>query len=542
MKHRLLLSLSLTALLLMATAFSAMGKLYEVGGRTVNVLGYVSQGIQYSTVSDADDLHEVEKGFNQALSTVFLELDYNVNTDLQFYASGKMVADWIYDLKSDDGSWSKKEFSKSRSAMQYDDEWWQIFHEAHVTWAPGNFLFRFGKQIVSWGEMDLMQVMDQINPVDGRRGFSDLEFETTVIPIPLLRAEWWPDLSNVDSFLTELGIQFILNPNAEFIPDMGMSTVNASDGIWSANLVADGLRLELNGISEEPDEWDPDEWEFGVRIQAMMGLTIMTVNGFYGRANSSVEMLNLADPIGPLATQNEMYWAGAPVDPVLDTEGNFRYDLNLVGYYPRQKFLGVTLTTEIPQWTVSALGGSSPVIRIEAKYEIDKVFTENGVAPLIDPNTGALIDNGFIESDTIETGIGFDWKLKWNLINPKGYLDTSFQFWYTKILDYPKELDWVNAGGAAQVHIMDILDQDNYMFSAYIQTLYLNAKLVPYVAYLFDISNDAHLFLAGATYTRNNNWAFGLDYAFHEGNDTSQSLDAFEKKDYISFKVKYIFQ
>jgi Protein of unknown function (DUF1302) len=543
MRRKPLLSLLFTAALVMATALSAMGKIYEVGGKQLNVLGYISQGIQYSALGAAGDSHATEEGFNQALTTAFLELDYKMAPQLKLYGSGKIVADWIYDLKSDDDSWSDKEFSQSRSGMQFDDEWWQLFHEGHVTWSPGNFLFRVGKQIVSWGEMDFIQVMDQINPVDSRRGFSDLEFETTIIPIPLVRAEWWPDLSMLDTFLSELAFQLVINPNVDFIPNQGPDWSNKNSGIWSYSIVDGGLRAQYNESVEEPDEGDLDEWEFGARIQALIGSSIMTVTGFYGRANNPVTRQDLYGPtmgFGPSALA--IIGMGPASDIEFDTEGNVLYEFDVVGYYPRQKFIGATLTTEVPQLSFSALGGSTPVIRAEVKYELDKTYSENFLAPLIDPVTFELIgENGFIQSDALETGLGIDWKIKCNFINPKGYLDTSFQVFYNKILDYPDELDYWNAGGSDHVHILDVLDQDWYAVSAYIQTLYMNAKLVPYVAWLFDISNEAHLLLTGLTYTPNNHWAFSMDYAFHHGEDSAQSFDAFEDKDYISAKIKYTF-
>jgi hypothetical protein len=52
------------------------------------------------------------------------------------------------------------------------------------TWTPGDFLFRVRKQIVRWGETDGFRLMDQINPLDQRRGFLGmnagfaLEFES----------------------------------------------------------------------------------------------------------------------------------------------------------------------------------------------------------------------------------------------------------------------------------------------------------------------------------------------------------------------------
>jgi Protein of unknown function (DUF1302) len=522
-----------------------MGKSYKVGKNTLNVLGYISQSAQYSAKSNAGDEYDVESGFNQALMTAFLETELNVSNNLKFYVAGKIAVDWMYDLKNNDDSWSRKNFSSSRDDLYLDDEWWQILQEAHVTWAPGSFLFRLGKQIVSWGEMDFMRVMDQINPTDQRRGFSDVEFETSVIPLPMFRGEWWPDMSTLGSFFDELGIQFVLVPNADFIPDLGPSPANDASGIWAANVIdgATGARIGgLNSLLREPDEWAPDEFEFGLRLQGLSGATVITFNAFYGRANTPVQMVNLdpsvADPIlgpplapGSLGSMLEAFGIIPPGSGLRDTDGRDFLFLNTAGYYPIQKFVGLTIATEIPALGLSALGGAAPVIRAEAKYQLDRVFEEGGMNPYFNPATGALINGGFIESDMLELGVGLDWKFKINFINSRAYIDTSTQFFYNRIMDYP----------SAPFSISGFPEEDTYAVSTAIQTAYFNAKFKPSIAYLYDISNEGQLLILGLNYSPSTTWQYSLDYTFFTGDDTGLSMDVFENKDFLSAKIRYTF-
>ncbi len=85
-----------------------------------------------------------------------------------------------------------------------------------------------GKQIVSWGELLAFRIMDQINPLDGRRGFLDIEFETTIIPIWLFRADYYPKIKL--SWLQDLGFEFVYNPNADFIPNQDIMVRKC--GFW----------------------------------------------------------------------------------------------------------------------------------------------------------------------------------------------------------------------------------------------------------------------------------------------------------------------
>ena len=220
------------AIALLLCSQSAEARRFSIWNQPISVLGYVTQTAQFGWKDTCD----TEKGLQQALTTVFLEVDYRPQDQVMFYVSGKYTIDWVYDIKHDDNSWNEKLFSQSRENLAKDDEWWQSLQEAHLTWTPGPLFFRVGKQIVSWGEMDFLRIMDQINPIDQRRGFGDVEFETTIIPIPVIRAEFWPDLNALGTFLDEIGLQFIFNMDPVFIPDQLPAAGNDVAGIWAADV------------------------------------------------------------------------------------------------------------------------------------------------------------------------------------------------------------------------------------------------------------------------------------------------------------------
>lgn len=195
-------------------------------GAPLNLFGFASQTAQFSLKGDH---YDPEEGLQQALFTLFAEADYSPSRHLTLYGSGILTLDLVYPIKHDDRSWEDKGFADSEDDLFIDNKDWQALKEAHVTWSPGAFLFRVGKQIVSWGEMDFFRIVDQINPSDERRGFSDVEFETTIIPIWLVRAEWWSTL-NLGA-VQEAGLQLVFNPNAEFIPNQSYTTGNDVAGI-----------------------------------------------------------------------------------------------------------------------------------------------------------------------------------------------------------------------------------------------------------------------------------------------------------------------
>jgi hypothetical protein len=545
------------ALLISNLAAPLFAGQYDVAGRPLNIMGYMSQAVQYGF----EDAYDTEEGFNQALMTAFLEAEYEILSNMSFYGAGKATVDWIYDLKHSDHSWSEKDFSKSRSELYFDDEWWQLFHEGHLTWTPGSFLFRVGKQIVSWGEMDFLRVMDQINPLDSRRGFSDVEFESTVIPIPLIRAEWWPSLAEHRTFLDELGIQFVFNPNLDFISDQNPQLGNDVGGIWAPRFILDGINYgSTDSRINEPDRLDPEGFEYGARIQMLMGSAVVTLNGFYGRANTAVEKLDLGVVHPAFVQLSEALVAqglvtpgeaeaiaaqGAAISPKtpitfdenlnpvfgeVDQDGNPIVHLALDGKYFRQKFVGGTVACEVPWLRFPALGGSAPVIRSEVKYEFERAFTELNNAPTPERE-------GFIKSDTLDVAAGLDWKFKINWLNPRAYLDTSWQAFYQYIVDYPNEATAIGT----PAKIFDIPDEHNWKLSTYIQTQYFNSKLIPSFAFLWDIDNKAYLAIPSLSFSPTTSWKLTLTAGFMGGKEDNASFDVFENKDYVAFTIRRSF-
>jgi len=483
----------------------ASARQFTLFDKPLNVFGFASQS---ASISLKGDHYHVEKGLQQALLTVFAEADYRPRHDTTLYVSGKLTMDLIYELKHDDRSWNDKGFSHSRSRMYLDDRSWQFLQEAHVTWTPWTFLFRVGKQIVSWGEMDFFRIMDQINPLDDRRGFSDVEFENTIIPIWLVRAEWWPELNL--GLLNEAGIQFVFNPNAQWIPNQRLETGNDFGGIWSAAAaIPIGTRTlyvgspDLNNIIE-PDNWSDDAFEYALRLTLMIRGSILTLNGFDGLENSP-----------QLLFDKPMFVPARSRAP----DGTLIVHPRYTGKHPRQKFVGVTWTGDLPI-VISALGGVNPLIRVEVRYQWEKVFA--------DADQTMYIESGFLD-----TGLGIDWKVKIPALNPRAYFTVMPQFFYSNIIDYP------DFGKVNDVDRGFLPDRDQYSASLVLSTSYFNAKLVPTLAMAYLFNNQASLLLPSLAYLMNNTWNFSIEAAFLGGSVKNVPLWIFRKNDYIAFKVKY---
>jgi hypothetical protein len=485
----------------------AIAEQFTLLGKPLNLFGYATQGGAFSLLDK--DKYDTEKGLNSALMNLFVEGDYTPINNLKFYASSMLTVDWIYQLKHNDSSWNDKLFDKSKKELNVDDKYWQLLKEAHFTWTPKNFLFRVGKQIVAWGETDGFRLMDQINPLDQRRGFGDVEFETTTIPIWLIRAEYFLPIK--PSWLQDLGFEFVYNPNADFIPNQGIRTGNADGGIWAPNIPLPGPppffeshMATTYGHIDTPKRWKEGN-EFAFRIKGVVYDSTITLNAFYGRDNDPVTRL-----VPPFLS---------PVPPnIFASDGRLLLHPFMEGKYPLFRFVGATFSRDITPVKASFLGGVAPVLRLETFYAFNNTFAFGF------PGTPLA---RFEKSDEFRGAIGVDWKVKIPFLNPAAGFTISPQFYYRRIMDYPS-LEEIQG-----------LKKNNYQTSLMINTQYLHSKLTPSFFWLRDINSKSDFFRFQLVYDYSNKWHFTIGALLLDGEKKGQGFQLFDNKDQIYFKISY---
>jgi hypothetical protein len=374
--------------------------------------------------------------------------------------------------------------------------------------------------------MDGVRVMDQINPSDRRRGFSDVQFETSIIPIWLAKLEYYPQ--TLPGFLNDLGLEFTFNPNADFIPDKSVSTGNDVYGIWSADVLTNFGPLGYGRIwsaynqdLEEPDSWNSEGFEYAFRIKGMLpDATYFTLNYFDGVSNSPVTMSS-GTPTGVLLnTKGE--WVPNQYIPLnglqlVDDKGRQLWQPSFSGEYFDQQFAGLTLSREFESLYIPALGGQAPLIRCEAVYEFDTTFATSG-------KPGG---DEFKEYDAIYWGMGVDWKFKAEWLNPRRYFTLVPQFTHRHIRDYPSSYD------------LDRVTDNTYAFSIRMSTWYLFDKLEPFVFYMRTATGGvkSDLWKIKLTYKPNVRWTYSTNLYMVSG----EGFDAVDHQDNISFTIQYEF-
>jgi len=576
-------------------ASQAMAIDFDVGGRPLSLKGYINQGVQFGT---AGDHYDTMGGFQQALMQALLEAEYHPHKDVRVFATGQFVKDWAYEILERDSDWKWRRFDNSRDELGLYDDYEDVLKEAHVTWTPGPFNFRIGKQIISWGRLDGVRIMDQINPQDLRRGMSDVEFETTIVPIWLAKAEYYPP---APPFLDEFGVEVVFNPNADFIGTKLPGPGNDISGIWAPDKlitvqgmpgrVASLLGAVPSGFPtygemqdyllepEEPEQWRQEGWEYGLRIKGTFpDSTFFTLNGFYGVDNDYVfrpkiwlpiaeyapgtTLANMWDSLQePTIWDNGIPWVSDPING-----GNRLFHAPTEGKHFRQKYVGFTLSRDIEGLYIGWLGGVSPLVRCEGIYEFGSTFTSVGRAnPFLITSNPPKED--YIRRDAYNWGIGLDWKFKCSLLNPRRYFTFVPQFSHRHIVDYPDHDLVGGRRGAPTYHSYGLRDAgglmtspDMYTYSIRMDTWYLHDRLQPFIFYMRDIRSQvtrdnyyatlqdgpytgkvkSDLWLFKLVYEPNHIWKYSLAF-LHVGNDGFRKERGMDHKDNISLTISYQF-
>jgi len=508
-------------------------------GESLVVKGYISQSAQFGV---AGDHYDTMQGFQQGITQALLEFEYYPTDDIKVFTSGMLYKDWAYDILDSDDDWEFRGFDESRDEGSLRDDYEDVLKECHVTWSPPGLNIRVGKQIVVWGRMDGTRIMDQINPKDNRLGPADVEFETTIIPIWLAKAEYYPGWK--PTFLNEFGIEFVFNPNMDFIPDKAPSTGNYEYGIWAADAVQDlvlgyarvgQLLMDL----EEPDRWS-DGREYGIRIKGTLpDATLFTLNFFKGVEDNPIFMPDSSRTGNPIDVLGGAI-PGLNGTNRYDDKGRQIMEPYMKGYYPDKKYVGFTFAKDLEQLYISALGGVAPLLRCEFIYEFDSQFTYNNASNPFAP----VYELGY-ESDAIFWGLGLDWKFKWDLLNERRYFTFMPQFMHRHIKDYP-----TGEGEYLQLPGGEVTAENWYTFFCMLMTQYMHDKLTPTIIYMRDVHSDVQhvtdgslkydLWLFKLKYEPNTTWSYKAQLTLmnNDGNRFSRGMD---NKDNISFTVQYQF-
>ena len=304
--------------------------------------------------------------------------------------------------------------------------------------------------------------------------------------------------------ISDINCQFIFNPNPDFIGNQGTFYGNDEAGIWAVDLVSDfgygPWRIGRQDVNlDEPG--NSDGFEYGLRLSSLISSnTLLSVMGFNGWANT------------PVAT----FGADLAVDSftVFDDEGIPIVNLKDTGTYKRQKFIGVSLATQLP-FKITSLGSFEPVFRFEGSYQLDNHYFD-------------FTSYDFVKTDQIVLGMNFDYKIKvpWQ----RQFINIFYEVQYNKLKDY--EANW-------DISTASIYRDAYYSHYAWISTGYFRGEWEPSVSWYALDNANVQIWTPGLTYYYSDSWKFALKANFFTGSDIEDW--GFKNKDNVVLKMQYQF-
>lgn len=168
--------------------------------------------------------HKVDRveysGFNQAQTSLYLQLDEKLSDNWKIRVSGDMFYDAIYDLRSNQ-NYSEKILDDYRTQLRFDD----VYVQGKLS---SDLDLKVGRQIVVWGKSDNIRVTDAINPMDNRLpGMTDIE--DLRLSVGMAKLDYYIKQWNFSAMIIPENRIFIeATPRSEFFPVDEVFTVSSA--------------------------------------------------------------------------------------------------------------------------------------------------------------------------------------------------------------------------------------------------------------------------------------------------------------------------
>jgi hypothetical protein len=393
--------------------------------------------------------------------------------------------------------------------------------EAYFIYRAAPFTLRAGKQQVSWGESDGVQLMDVLNPIDLRREFVFRDFDETKIPLGMITLE--TDLQGISPMgslgLADENLEFYVIPDVQgqrFLINNPFDRENG--GVWGFPMppLPPGLNIHLPR-KELPRNFN--NAAYGARYKfSFLGIQT-TLNYFHGWQNEPVSRnvgidLFALTPGGPVrlcppfvancvpASAIPFFLLGTPSVPPAFGGLNV-VSKSLIDFTNRRQFVGFTLSRELTMIQLPPKN-VSPVLRVEFKYEFDRWL--NTVTPI--PNTACgLSFPPFLCTPTIASPffdvkrrdqfgylIGLDYNLFISGVFERRSLNTSMQFFHIRTLGdlHPRGPLGIRSNFVNVVPYANwLVPKNQYFASVKLDTRFDDDRLVPDMLFVYDFAEKA---------------------------------------------------
>ena len=414
----------------------------------------------------------------QHRNIAYVEMKHRLTPDASYRLVGRALYEGIYDYGPDEYKDVRDANPDLIDDFKKDFDLW----EGYVDITPGKFMFRVGKQIISWGETDLIPMLDKINPLDNTWGgfFEDLDDRR--IPLWMLKAIYnFGDVGKIQS----LALEGFINPA---FADMEIAPSSPFGTPYAFPLPASSIEVRT---IEPGNSMDDSRW--GFRLQGV----------FADNYNWS---------LAHYRTYNDLPAARLVLDP------DFVPVQELV--YPLQTITGgsISFYSDLVQ----------SVFRLEFAYHWDE--------PMFIPAQNLGVPSNIPEFDVLRFALAIDKNFWIRSLNRNSMFNFTLQYSGEYIKDYDDDirmaaLDYPSGDWAE----LKEYEQD-IVFLCY--TNYMSGKINPQIQGAWD-PRGAILVMPQVTFIRDP-WRMTVQYAFVDGKD-DVSYGFYKDRDQFSLTFSFLF-
>ena len=441
MQLKMRIGLTVFALLWSLAFINPASALYKNESGKFTLTGKVETRLTFRTIDSDPKMFsypDVEAGdVVQHRNLGYLEINQQLDRNLKYHVVGRLLYEGIYDYGPDVFQ-EVEPRDADRGREIYDDlissaDLWECY--ADLTRGP--LFLRVGRQNLSWGETDLFQLLDRINPIDNTFGgiFEDLDDRR--IPIWMLRATY--NLGNLGPFKS-CSMEGFVNPG---MADQQYAPVTLIDGspygFPFPALPAFGIGKTV--FNKPGNNYDNSRW--GLRFQTVLA------NNFNV---SLAHYRTITDTPIPTFTVNP-----EPDDPTLPLVLNWNYK--------QVSITGATVSFFEPH--------TDMIVRSEIAYFHDE--------PVFIPAMNSAGDIPY--KDVFRFSLGLDKPLWIRPLNKTTMFNFSFTYFGEKYLGYNEDM---RIAALRPDYTYAELDEyeEKFVFSVYTQ--YWNGRITPVYAMAYD--------------------------------------------------------
>lgn len=398
--------------------------------------------------------------------------------------------------------------------------------------------FRFGRQIVAWGETDNFRLLDNINPTDSSFGGFLIPLDERRVPLDMLRLQYrLGELGPIyDSFVEAYGA---------IDDEVGFAPGTPKGSPWTLPNLGDPSPLSETHITRPARTFS--DMRGGARL----------VFNVWDATCSLAHYYTYLDQPAVEVSFNQ----GFPLRTFEDG-----YSTNYFQTAPRVQISGGSITVPLPMdWSRILMLSGQPIIRSEFAYFMNEPrYRQSEIDPfVVYRSPGRPLRGPRRRGDSVNFVLGVDLNQFIRFLNPHQSFFISTQFFYKHLINaadpgkiefgnfmvedgevLPVPREFVQPQGFSDFYATEPVfvrqPTDQFLQTLLINTSYFSSQVNPQILLFYDWGG-AILFQPGVTFLRDP-FRFTIDYTLIEASTLKggSGVALLRDRDNIQFRIEYV--